>query len=121
MIAEVQHGLARPASSYSIGQLYAAGRWFSSRPTSEGYTYCLTAANCFIGWPEVIFIPDGIADTQTTGWISRFSFLETITTNQGRQSHNSSSPWPKYVEFSFPGQQPTTPQPTDLCNVFIRH
>jgi hypothetical protein len=28
-------------------------------------------------------------------------------------SHNSSSPWPNYAEFNFPGQPPTFLQPTD--------
>jgi cleavage and polyadenylation specificity factor subunit 1 len=58
-------------------------------PTSARYTtHCLTAVDSFTRWPEVI-IPDSTADTvaraSLTGWISRFSCQQTITTDQGRQ------------------------------------
>jgi hypothetical protein len=56
---------------------------------SAGYTYCLTAADRFTCWPEVIPMPDITADTMAynllTGWISHFSCLQTITTTQGHQ------------------------------------
>jgi transposase InsO family protein len=54
--------------------------------TSTGNTYCLTAADHFTHWPEVIPILDITADTMApallTGWIG---CLQTITTNQGCQ------------------------------------
>jgi hypothetical protein len=56
---------------------------------SAGYTYCLTAADRFTHWPEVILISDSTADTMErallNGWISRFDCPQTITNDQGRQ------------------------------------
>jgi cleavage and polyadenylation specificity factor subunit 1 len=57
--------------------------------TSTGYTYYLTAVNCFTRWPEVVPIPNISADTMArallTGWISCFSWPQRVTTDQGRQ------------------------------------
>jgi hypothetical protein len=33
-------------------------------------------------------------------------------------SHKSSTPWPNYVEFNFPGRPPTIPQPMNSWNAF---
>jgi hypothetical protein len=54
--------------------------------TSVGYTFSLSAVDCFTRWPEAVPIPDTIADTVacvlSTGWISRFCCPQTITTDQ---------------------------------------
>jgi transposase InsO family protein len=56
---------------------------------SAGYTFCLTAVDRFSHWPEVVPILDITANTAAhallTGWISRSSCPQTITTDQGHQ------------------------------------
>jgi cleavage and polyadenylation specificity factor subunit 1 len=58
-------------------------------PTSAGYTYWLTAVDCFVHWLEVVPIPNITANTVArallTVWIFRFGCPQTITTDQGHQ------------------------------------
>jgi hypothetical protein len=87
-------------------------------PTPAGYTYCFTAVDHFTRWP------DTVAHASLTGWISRFGCPQTITTDPGRQfqlSHNSSTSWLYCVEFNFPRQPPTIPQPMDSWNASTGH
>jgi transposase InsO family protein len=83
--------------SNSIGRHFLADSPFPARhvdlvgplPLSAGSTYCLTAIDRFTCWREVISIPDITADNVArallTGWISRVSCPQSITTNQRRQ------------------------------------
>nr|GFT94487.1 gag-pol polyprotein [Nephila pilipes]GFT97614.1 gag-pol polyprotein [Nephila pilipes] len=56
---------------------------------SKGFTYNLTAIDCFTRWTETTPLPDiqatTIADAFYSNWITVFGVPFTVTTDQGRQ------------------------------------
>jgi cleavage and polyadenylation specificity factor subunit 1 len=83
-----------PPHCYSSERLHAVGSPLHDHidlvrllPTSASYTYCLTAVDSFMRWPEAILNPDITDDTVThtllTGCISRHGWPQTITIDQG--------------------------------------
>lgn len=72
----------------------------------KGYKYCLTLTDWFSRWPEAIQQKVITADTIVTNfyniWISRFSTLKNITTDQGYQSKSGLFNAPKNSDFALP-------------------